>query len=58
MESILEIRHLRTLIALVDSGALSKAGNLVHLTQSAISHQIKQLEDHYAADCCRMPHLL
>jgi LysR family transcriptional regulator for metE and metH len=49
MESILEIRHLRTLIALVDSGTLSKAGNLVHLTQSAISHQIKQLEDHYAA---------
>lgn len=45
--SILELRHLHTLMALVETGGLSRAAVRVHLTQSAISHQIKQLEAHY-----------
>ena len=47
MDSILEIRHLHTMLALVDCGTLSRVAARVHLTQSAISHQIKQLEDCY-----------
>ncbi len=47
MDSILEIRHLHTMLALVDCGTLSRVAVRVHLTQSAISHQIKQLEDYY-----------
>ncbi|WHP46118.1 LysR family transcriptional regulator [Mannheimia bovis] len=43
----LEIRHLRTLIALKESGSISLAAKRVHLTQSALSHQIKLLEDQY-----------
>lgn len=43
----LEIRHLRTLIALKESGSVSLAAKRVHLTQSALSHQIKLLEDQY-----------
>lgn len=43
----LEIRHLRTLVALRESGSVSLAAKRVHLTQSALSHQIKLLEDQY-----------
>ena len=47
MQSILEIRHLRTLVALRVSGSLVRAAQLLNLTQSALSHQIKLLEDRY-----------
>lgn len=43
----LELRHLKTLIALKESGSMSLAAKQVHLTQSALSHQIKLLEDQY-----------
>ncbi|MES1980956.1 MAG: LysR family transcriptional regulator [Pseudomonadota bacterium] len=47
MASVLEFRHLHTMLALVDCGTLSGVAARVHRTQSAISHQVKQLEDYY-----------
>ena len=44
-ETMLELRHLRTLSALQSSGSLVRAAQLLNLTQSALSHQIKLLED-------------
>lgn len=47
MQSLLELRHLKTLVALREAGNLLRAATLLNLTQSALSHQIKQLEDHH-----------
>jgi LysR family transcriptional regulator for metE and metH len=47
MQSIIELRHLKTLTALREAGTLSRAATLLNLTQSALSHQVKQIEDHY-----------
>ena len=47
MNTPLELRHLKTLVALRDTGSISRAAQLLSLTQSALSHQIKLLEDCY-----------
>ncbi|PYF11166.1 LysR family transcriptional regulator [Rhodobacter viridis] len=41
----IEFRHLRTIKAIHDAGGLAKAADLLHITQSALSHQVKGLED-------------
>lgn len=41
----MELRHLRYFIALAGSLSFTKAADRVHVTQSTLSHQIKQLED-------------
>ena len=51
--SMLELRHLRTLSALQETGSVSRAAKRVHLTQSALSHQIKALQDHYGLPIVR-----
>lgn len=43
----IELRHLRSLAAIADARRLADAAERVHLTQSALSHQVRSLEAHY-----------
>ena len=44
---MIEIRHLRTLVAIADTRKIAAAAERLHLTQSALSHQVRALEEHY-----------
>ncbi|CAG9297330.1 LysR substrate-binding domain-containing protein [Celerinatantimonas diazotrophica] len=41
---MIEIRHLRTLQSLAQSGSVSRAAEQLYISQSALSHQLKELE--------------
>jgi len=41
----IEFRHLRTIKAIHEAGGLARAAEQLHITQSALSHQVKGLED-------------
>ncbi|MDP5253556.1 MULTISPECIES: LysR substrate-binding domain-containing protein [unclassified Vibrio] len=41
---MIELKHLKTLVSLRETGSLTATATALHLTQSALSHQIKDLE--------------
>ncbi len=41
---MIELKHLRTIASLRETGSLTATATALHLTQSALSHQIKELE--------------
>lgn len=42
---MIEIKHMQTLLAIRDYGSIQEAAERLHLTQSAVSHQLRDLED-------------
>jgi DNA-binding transcriptional LysR family regulator len=47
---LLDIDQLRTLIAIADTGSFTRAAEVVHKTQSAVSMQMKRLEERVSRD--------
>ena len=47
---MLELRYLRSIVAIAETGSISKAGKRLNLSQPALSHQMKALEENLGVE--------
>ncbi|WP_222272565.1 LysR family transcriptional regulator, partial [Rhizobium leguminosarum] len=44
---LMDIRRLKSFIVIVDSGSITRAADLLHIAQPALSQQLAALEEHF-----------
>jgi LysR family transcriptional regulator, regulator for metE and metH len=53
MGSALDLKYLQLVVAVAEEGTLTRAGKRLHLTQSALSHQLASLEGRFGVEIFR-----
>jgi len=53
----MDLRQLRTVLAIAETGSLTRASELLHIVQPALSRQLKQLEDELGTPLFERNHL-
>lgn len=53
----MDLRQLRTILAIAETGSLTRASELLHVVQPALSRQLKQLEDELGTPLFERNHL-
>jgi LysR family nitrogen assimilation transcriptional regulator len=43
----MDIRRLKSFIVIVDTGSITRAADVLHIAQPALSQQLAALEDHF-----------
>ena len=46
----IELRHLRTIMAIHSAGSVAQAAEQLHVTQSALSHQLRAIREQLGVD--------
>ena len=46
----IELKHLRIIVAIHESGSVQKATEQLNMTQSAVSHQLRYIKDQLGVD--------
>ena len=49
---MLEVRHLALVTEIADTGSVTRAAERLHLTQSALSHQLREIESRLGHASC------
>jgi len=51
VDTLIDLRRLQTFVTVSEQGTVSKAASLLHITQPALSRQLRDLQDGLGISC-------